>query len=325
MTQAPAVAVEGLDAFPRRVGVGDVVVRQLLALHLGVGGDGAGRGAGLAVEGRGLVGVLAVAEVLHLVEGQLEALRVGHLAAVLREGGEVVGDGRVVAGGVGEGLAGEVEAGLVAQRAGVGLQFGDDGRVVGRFGHDADAAGFVAVVLGRCADHGRAADVDVLDGVFQGAVGLGDGGLEGVEVDHHQVDARNVVLFELGQVLGQVAAGEDAAVHLGVQGLDAAVEHFGEAGVVGDVGHRQAGFAQGLGGAAGGQQLDAEGGQLAGEFDDAGFVGDAEQGLGDFHGVSLVGREAARRWNDGKRGSSRWQFGLRGDRVRTACGAGCCG
>jgi hypothetical protein len=36
------------------------------------------------------------------------------------------------------------------------------------------------------------------------------------------------VLVELGQVLGQVAAGEDAAVHLGVQGLDAAVEHLGK-------------------------------------------------------------------------------------------------
>jgi hypothetical protein len=71
-------------------------------------------GADLAVEGGALVGVLAVAEVLHLVEGQLEALRVGHLAAVFGQGGEVVGDRRVVAGGVGEGLAGQVEAGLVA-------------------------------------------------------------------------------------------------------------------------------------------------------------------------------------------------------------------
>jgi hypothetical protein len=29
-------------------------------------------------------------------------------------------------------------------------------------------------------------------------------------------------------VLGQVAAGQQAAVHLGVQGLDAAVQHLGE-------------------------------------------------------------------------------------------------
>jgi hypothetical protein len=55
---------------------------------------------------------------------------------------------------------------------------------------------------------------------------------------------------------------------------------FGEAGVVGDIGHRQAGITQQLGGAAGGQQLDAEGGQLAGKFDDAGLVGDADAGLG---------------------------------------------
>jgi hypothetical protein len=74
---------------------------------------------------------------------------------------------------------------------------------------------------------------------------------------HHQVDGRDAVLFDGRQVLGQVAAGEDAAVHLRVQGLDAAVEHFREAGVVADFGDRQAGVAQQLGGAAGGQQLDA--------------------------------------------------------------------
>ncbi len=71
-----------------------------------------------------------------------------------------------------------------------------------------------------------------------------------------------------GQVLGQVAAGQDAAVHLRVQGLDAAVEHFREAGVVADFGDRQAGVAQQLGGAAGGQQLDALGGEALGEFED---------------------------------------------------------
>jgi hypothetical protein len=63
-----------------------------------------------------------------------------------------------------------------------------------------------------------------------------------------------------------------------VQRLDAAVEHLGKAGVVGDLGDGQAGVGEQLGGAAGGQQLDAERVQRAGEFDDAGLVGDGEQG-----------------------------------------------
>jgi hypothetical protein len=96
--------------------------------------------------------------------------------------------------------------------------------VVGRI----DDHGHVAVVLGRRAQHGRAADVDVLDGVRQRAVILGDGLLERVQVDHQQVDRRDAVLGQRCHVLGQVAAGQDAAVHLRVQRLHAAVEHLGK-------------------------------------------------------------------------------------------------
>ena len=71
---------------------------------------------------------------------------------------------------------------------------------------------------------------------------------------------------------------QDAAVHLGMQRLDAAIEHFGEAGEFGDVFDRDAGVAQQLGGASGGDELDAEGGELAGEIYQSGFVGDAENG-----------------------------------------------
>jgi hypothetical protein len=93
---------------------------------------------------------------------------------------------------------------------------------------------------------------------------------ERVEVHHHQVDGGMpcAAMAWPGAPAGRGGC-EDAAVHLRVQGLDAAVEHFREAGVVGDFGDRQAGFAQHLGGAAGGQELDAERGQGAGEVDDA--------------------------------------------------------
>ncbi|MCY1240520.1 hypothetical protein D9M72_533730 [compost metagenome] len=132
------------------------------------------------------------------------------------------------------------------------------------------------MVLGRRAQHGRAADVDVLDRVGQGAVILGHGLLERVQVHHQQVDRRDAVLGQRGHVLGQVAACQDAAVHLRVQRLDAAVEHFREAGVVGHLRHGQAAVGQQLGGAAGGKQRDAERVQFAREIDDAGLVGYGE-------------------------------------------------
>ncbi len=83
-------------------------------------------------------------------------------------------------------------------------------------------------------------------------------------------------------------------MHLGMQRLDAAIEHFREAGVVGNVGDGEAGVAQQLGGAAGGEQLDAETGEGAGEIDGAMFVGNADQCLGDFHGEYLRGVRAIR-------------------------------
>ncbi len=83
-------------------------------------------------------------------------------------------------------------------------------------------------------------------------------------------------------------------MHLGVQRLDAAVEHLGEAGVVGDVGDGEAGVAQQLGGATGGEELDAEGVEFAREVDGAVFVGNADECLGHFHGNHLFRRDGVR-------------------------------
>jgi hypothetical protein len=80
---------------------------------------------------------------------------------------------------------------LVARVHALGLQFGQHLRVV----HGVDHHRHVLPVLGRGAQHGRAADVDVLDGVFQRAVGLGGGLREGVQVDHQQVDGADAVFL----------------------------------------------------------------------------------------------------------------------------------
>ena len=61
----------------------------------------------------------------------------------------------------------------------------------------------------------------------------------------------DTVLLDGAHVFGIVADVEDAAVHMGMKRLDAAVEHLGEAGQVGDVADGEAGVAEGLGGASG--------------------------------------------------------------------------
>jgi hypothetical protein len=70
---------------------------------------------------------------------------------------------------------------------------------------------------------------------------------------------------------------------LGVQRLDAAVHHLGKAGEIGDVHHRQPGFAQRLGGAAGRDQFDAVARERLAEFDEAGLVRHRKEGAGDLH------------------------------------------
>src|SRR5690606_15861055 len=108
-----------------------------------------------------------------------------------------------------------------------GLEGLEDAGVIAGVDHDGD----VLVVLGGGANHGRAADIDVLDGVRQGAARPGHSGGERVEVDRHQVDRVDAVFGHHRAVL--VTATEDATVDLRVQGLHPAVHHFREAGVVG--------------------------------------------------------------------------------------------
>ena len=166
------------------------------------------------------------------------------------------------------------------------MDLGEHLTIVGRVDHYRHAA----VVLGCCTQHGRAADVDVFDRIAQGAVKARDGLGEGIEIDHQQVDRPDAVMGECLHMLGQVAACQQATVHLGMQGFDPAIEHFGKTGVVGYFGDREPGLAQQFGGASGREQADPKGGQLRGQLDDASLVGNADQGLLDrVHGVLVAG------------------------------------
>ena len=220
----------------------------------------------IAVEGRALVGVLAVAQAGDALEG--DAQRGRRLVAVP----EPLGDGAVVTGDVLERLPGEPAASAGGEAVlGEGLQ----GRaVIGRVDEDHD----IGVVLGGGAEHGGAADVDVLDALGEGGAALpGDDGAEGVEVAGDEVDRPEAVLGEGPVVFGQVAAGEDARVDGGVEGLHAAVEHLGEARDLLDAGNRHACRLDGSLRAACRDEFPAELVEPAGEVLDSGLVVDAQQ------------------------------------------------
>ncbi len=74
-----------------------------------------------------------------------------------------------------------------------------------------------------------------------------------------------------------LAPAENAAVDLGMQGLDPAIHHFRESRVIGDLGHRQTGVGQQLGGTAGGEQGHATFVECLGKFQDASLVRHTQQ------------------------------------------------
>ncbi|MGC0428171.1 hypothetical protein RKD32_004526 [Streptomyces sp. SAI-195] len=225
---------------------------------------------GGGVERGGLVRVLAVAQGVGALVGGAEEVGEPGLVDGGVLGGEPGGDGDVVRGGVLEGLGGQALAGGEVEAA--VLDRGEHVGVPGRAGDDRDGG----VVLGGGTHHGGAADVDLLDALV-GRGARGDGLAERVEVDHDQVERRHAQLVELLTVALQAQVGEDAGVHLGVQGLDPPVQALGEAGQLLDLGDGDTGGGDPPGGRPGGDQLDAGLVQPARELLEPGLVVDADE------------------------------------------------
>ena len=97
-----------------------------------------------------------------------------------------------------------------------------------------------------------------------GVAGFSAAFANGIEVHHHQIDRGDAMAGDGLEIVGAMAPGEDAAVDRRVQRLDPAVHHLGKSGHVRDIDDRKTGRGQGLGRAAGRDQLDAEGGQARG-------------------------------------------------------------
>jgi hypothetical protein len=257
----------------RRIGVEDVVVAEFLAAQLPRVGEARRRLAD-AVEGRLLVRVLAVPEVLQLLAGERDARREERLAGLRPPlAVEPLRDRRVVARRVCERLRRQLAQQVDRQRAAVVAQRAQHRAVVTGVADHGDAL----VVLGGTAQHRRTADVDVLDDVGARRTGLPHRLAEAVEVDAQHVDRVDAVLDHRRAVAGVVAATEQPAVHLRMQGLEPPVHQLGEARVVGDLGRVDVGVEQGAPRAAGRQQAEPQLLQPTRELDDALLVGDREQ------------------------------------------------
>ena len=162
MTQA-GFAENSFTQFQRGVGVGDVVVGQLLALELlrAVSEPGAGV-AGRRRRRRSGAGSRRSASPgpwLNCTE-KVRGKRFGLCLRVLDDGAEPVGDGSVVGRRCGRRLSrASLRRKLPQVEPPCCVHVAEHLAIVGRVNDDGDGG----VVLGGGADHGGAADVDVLD------------------------------------------------------------------------------------------------------------------------------------------------------------------
>ena len=134
--------------------------------------------------------ILAIAQILRLLELQVQLVGKSLSLTVGQQSGQIIADGAVIVGGVREGLFRELELSLRGQGAIVGHQFFGQWRIVGRIGDD----GNKAIIFRRRAHHRRSADIDILDGVVQGGARCGNGLLKRIKIHHHHIDGRDAML-----------------------------------------------------------------------------------------------------------------------------------
>ena len=221
-------------------------------------------GPGGGIQRSCLVWVLAVPQARHFVQRDAQPVR--QLFALSRAT-QVSGYCRIVLGDMAECLGGQSPPVFVRQAA-----IGDlvsDPLVVRRI-HD---HGHRREVLGRCPEHRRPSDVDVLEGVVQRYIRFADGLDEGIQVDRDKVDGLDPVLLQFGHLVLGFPARQQAPVDDRVQRLDPAIEDFRRTRDLGHLAHVQSPFlSERPVGAAGADQVVASLSQPAPELHHAGLV-----------------------------------------------------
>ena len=268
-----------LDAFQRGIGVGDVVVRQLLACNFPRDRDAAFRRMRLDVKRAGLVRIFAVAQGLPALHRQVESWRKLLHAITVGARTYPVRHHAVVACSVGVGFRCQLPT--QCQRSATRAERIEQAIVVSGINDDAD----MRMVLRRRTQHCRAADIDVLNGICFADVGLRNRRLERIEIDDQQVDRLNAVLFHHRFI--NAATTKQATVDAWVQGLDATAHNFRKAGDFAHVADSDTCVSQRARGAIGGKQFNIECRQTMCQFHQTGFVGNAEQGASHRHAGSI--------------------------------------
>ena len=251
-----------------------------------------GRVSAVRYSARALMWILAIAQrAKSVVQNPAEGAPLRRRLAISL--GEPVGDRRVVDRRAGKGFLRHFAAEGETRRPVMALQFLEQRAIVVDIDDDDD----VIVVLGRAADHRRAADVDIFDSILERRVAA-QRRLERIEVDDQEIDRRDVV-GDHRRLMGRVGADrQQPAVHARVEGLDPPVHHLGEAGDLRDVDDGEPGGAQGRAGAAGREQLDAARLERAGEIDQTRLVGNGDQrstDVDDIRGHWLIAPQAVAR------------------------------
>ena len=247
--------VQCQHAFQRGVGVGEIVVGERPALKLSGAGQGACGGGRLGIKRGALMRIFAIAQCLAFFELGGVSERVGERFLLGVPRAQIVGDIRVVTRGQGKGRLREPETGGGADAAVIGLEFGQHRLVVGRIAQH----GHGRMIFSGGAQQRGAADVDIFERLGEAATGPRHGGLKGVQVDHEQIDRADAMRPHDGVI--RAAPPQQAGMDARVQGLDAAVHHLREAGIVGDFSHPDIMFGQQAGRAARGQNFNLQRGQ----------------------------------------------------------------
>ena len=241
----------------------------MLALDPGRVGERAAAVRRLAIERRALVRVLAVAQVVDLLEDERQMAREG----VARHLVEVGGDLGVVGGHRAERLGGQLGPRLGRDRAEL-AQLGCDDRVVGRVGDRRHPGG----VARRGAEERRATDVDHLDRLVEPDDLDPDRRRERLDVDDHHVDQADPLGAQLLELGRDVAPGQDPGVDRVVEGLDLAADIGLALGQVGDGRDRDALAGEELARAVRGKHFDIEIEEVSRERDDAIPIRHRQQG-----------------------------------------------
>ena len=254
----------------RGVEVEQVGERQLLALEH----RPARRGPSPAIERvprRGLVRVLAVAQVAQLVARRRRGDRAPAAPPPASRGtrrratvtsAERRGNRRVVSCRCARRRGARARSGTPRSGRRSRSSSASTAGVIARGHHDEH----IAEILGSRAHQARPADVDLLDRDRRNECRAAP---RSPRTGYRLTTTRSTrpmpCCSAALEVLGMMAAGQDAAVDLRVQRLDAAVHHLGKPGDVRNVDYRQAGIGQRLGGPAGRDQLESAATQTAAE------------------------------------------------------------